>query len=135
MRCQAVRRALCGVALNAIADMQITDLLPAYRAIISQNHRFYDIRAPLKNPSEKKAAMHSICCVKPSRSAKARLRWLFLHYCTYLLFLTQNGFLEMPIIKKFLCAYLRACSASAALICFLRKNGLLEMPLFLRYDK
>ena len=23
--------------------------------------------------------MHSICCVKPSRSAKARLRWLFLH--------------------------------------------------------
>ncbi len=31
------------IDLNALADTQITDLLPANRAIISQNHRFYDI--------------------------------------------------------------------------------------------
>lgn len=31
------------ICLNALADMQIRDLLSAYRAIMSENLRFYDI--------------------------------------------------------------------------------------------
>ena len=32
------------IYLNVLADTQINDLLPAYRTIISQNLRFYDIK-------------------------------------------------------------------------------------------
>ncbi len=60
------------------------------------------LRAPLKTPSEKKQLCTASAASIPLVVRKHAFDGFSCIYCTYLLFLTQNGFLEMPlnVIRK-----------------------------------
>ena len=54
------------------------------------------LRAPLKTPSEKKQLCTASAASSPLVVRKHAFKGFPCIYCTYLFFLTQNGFLEMP---------------------------------------
>ena len=56
-------------------------------------------RAPLKTPSEKKHLCTASAASSPLVVRKHAFDGFSCIYCTYLLFLTQNGFLEVPKIN------------------------------------
>ena len=55
------------------------------------------LRAPLTTPSEKKQLCTASAASNPLVVRKHAFDGFSCIYCTYLLFLTQNGFLEMPL--------------------------------------
>ena len=57
----------------------------------------YFLRAPLKTPSEEKQLCTASAASSPLLVRKHAFEGFSCIYCTYLLFLIQKGFLEVPI--------------------------------------
>ena len=70
---------------------------PAEGRIASPTFMVIYTRAPLKTPSEKKQLCTASAASIPLVVRKHAFEGFPCTYCTYLFFLAQNGFLEMPL--------------------------------------
>ena len=81
------------------AIVPVTDT--GVKRLVSITYASYDdMRAPLKTPSEKKQLCTASAASSPLVVRKHAFDGFSCIYCTYLLFLTQNGFLEVPMKNK-----------------------------------
>ena len=75
------------------------------KAIAPLEMRCYGLWAPLKTPSEKKQLCTAYAVSSPLGVRKHAFKGFPCICCTYLFFLTENGFLEMPLSLCFFFFY------------------------------
>ncbi len=81
------------LALNSFSKVKIKKYIFGVRFAFLKRNMY---KAPLKKLSEKKQLCTASAASNPFVVRKHAFDSFSCIYCTYLLFLTQNGFLEMP---------------------------------------